>query len=432
MSTSAEALSRQVTARYLVLMVLAITASVVTVLAGLPRMSVLAATAVVWLLLGVSTHTWPTIDIGVGVSAERIVEGDRVNVEVTAASQARVDWLEMTIETPSDLSPVDGIDRAVISLRPGEQMGVRFPMEAPRWGVASPQRLRCTVRDRFGLYVSRRVISLDLPVRIHPSDRSIDVMIASTRTRARVGNHRAIQRGDGCEYADLRPWTPGDRWRDINWRVSQRRNAPWVSDRHPDRASDIILLIDSGQGLGKGADSTLHVAVRAAIALTDGHLGAHDRVGLLDAGRQIRWYRPRMGRLQQRMLLDALLDTQAELGLGARRAADLPLGSIDSEATIIALTPLLDPAPVSLVLDIAAHGHDVALLWCQPDVDRIRQPLGITAQLARRLWDLERDLWRRRIDQAGIPVASWDGEDPLGTIVGLLDRRRTISRAGGS
>ncbi|MFT5531633.1 MAG: hypothetical protein ACI91O_001661, partial [Candidatus Poriferisodalaceae bacterium] len=203
----------------------------------------------------------------------------------------------------------------------------------------------------------------------------------------------------------------------------------WVSDRHPDRASDIILMIDSSQGLGRGSDSTLHTAVRAAIALTDGHLGAHDRVGLLDVGRQIRWFRPRMGRLQQRQMLDALLDTQSDLGLGVRRASDLPLGSVDTEATIIALTPLLDPTPVSLVLDIAAHGHDVALLWCQPEVDRIRQPSTISAGLARRLWDLERQMWRSRIDQAGIPVAAWNGDDPLGSIVSLLDRRRSVSRA---
>ena len=208
MSTSAEALSRQVTARYLVLMVLAITASVVTVLAGLPRMSVLAATAVVWLLLGVSTHTWPTIDIGVGVSAERIVEGDRVNVEVTAASQARVDWLEMTIETPSDLSPVDGIDRAVISLRPGEQMGVRFPMEAPRWGVASPQRLRCTVRDQFGLYVSRPPAPGLASETTGPSNVAMD---ANTPTFARGLPATAGATSTGASVKDvMRPGSPID------------------------------------------------------------------------------------------------------------------------------------------------------------------------------------------------------------------------------
>ena len=40
-----------------------------------------------------------------------------------------------------------------------------------------------------------------------------------------------------------------------------------MSDRHPDQASDLVLFVDSGQALGRGSNSTIHTAVRAALAL---------------------------------------------------------------------------------------------------------------------------------------------------------------------
>ncbi len=144
-------------------------------------------------------------------------------------------------------------------------------------------------------------------------------------------------------------------------------------------------------------------------------------------GRQVRWFRPGMGRLQRRKLVDALLEIRPELGIGARRAADLPLRGVDRAATIVALSPLLDPRPVSLMLDLHDSGYDVVVLWCEPDVSSIHQPATRSAGLARRLWELERHQWRRRLTSAGIPIASWSGEGSLTPVLSVLDRRqRTV------
>lgn len=417
-------MSRQVTPRFVIVTGAGVAGSVAAILTSTPSLAVVTVALLAWSLIGVLTHDWPELEIVVSTSHDRVVEGDHVEVAVEVFAHTAVDWLELSLDTPADLPPVDGIGRSIVSVPALHRLLVRFDLAAPKWGVASPQRIRLTARDRYGLFVSRRVIGLELPVRIHPRDRTLDTMIRSTRTRARVGHHLAAQRGDGCEYADVRPWAPGDRWRSVNWRVTARRGQPWVSDRHPERASDILLLVDSSQGLGKGDGSTLHAAIRAGIALTEGHLATHDRVGLLDVGRDIRWFQPAMGRIQLRRLIDALLDTHGELGLGARRAADLPLRGMDTAATVVALTPLLDPAPVELLIDLAAHGHDVAVIVCEPDIDRIHPANDISGALARRLWRLERTLWRTRLDDAGVPVVSWSDDESLNAVIALLDRRR--------
>lgn len=418
-----------ITPRGVALTLVAVGLGVFSVIAGQPATGVIAVAALAWVTAGMLLHRWPDPKVTAHLSHERVVEGDLLDLIVDVESVDEIPWLEVEVETSNDLPVAGGVPSAIVALPAGRRASIRFELEALQWGVESPARLRVTARDRLGLFAARRVVSLDLPVRIHPSDRRLDAMIESTRTRARVGHHLASQRGEGCEYADVRPARAGDRLRSVNWRVSLRRGEYWVSDRHPDQASDLVLFVDSGQALGKGSSSTLHTAVRAALALTEGHLATHDRVGLLDVGRQIRWFRPGMGRLQRRKLIDALLEIRPELGLGVRRASDLPLHGVDTGATIVALSPLLDPRPIELLLTLHNSGYDVVVLWCEPDTSAIRTPSGPNAQLARRLWDIERDSWRRRLTTAAVPVVSWAGDGSLDTALALLDRQRR-SRAG--
>ncbi len=413
-----------ITPRGLGLAILSATVGAFSVLTGHQPSAVLAAALLAWVTVAVLLHRWPDLRVAARLSEERVVEGDIVDLVVEISSTASIPWLEVEVVTSDDLPVVGGVPSAIVALPAGRRAAVRFELLAEQWGVASPARLRVTARDRMGVYAARRVITLDLPVRIHPSDRRLDAMIHSTRTRARVGHHLARQRGDGCEYADVRPSRAGDRLRSVNWRVTLRRSEYWVNDRHPDQASDLVLFVDSGQALGRGSNSTIHTAVRAALALTEGHLGTHDRVGLLDVGRKVRWFRPGMGRLQRRRLVDALLEIQPELGLGVRKAADLPLQGVDTSATIVVLSPLLDPRPIDVMLALHDRGYDLVVLWCQPDIDSIRPAEGRSGHLARRLWNIEREQWRRRLTGAGVPVVAWDGEGSLDAVMAVLDHQR--------
>jgi len=417
---------RFTTYRGLALALLSSAGCMVAVLTGQPVAAVFGATMLAWPISGVLLHRWPAPNVDARLARDRVVEGDTVDLLVTVDTDVDIPWLAVEVECPDDLPVLGGIRTQVLSLPARRRTMLRFELDAGTWGLTGPRRLRLTARDRLGLFASRSVVTLDLPLRVHPSDQRLDAMVHSTRTRARVGHHLARQRGEGCEYADLRPAGPGDRLRSVNWRVSLRRGEYWVSDRHPDQASDVVLLVDSSQALGRGTHSTIHAAVRAAIALTEGHLSTHDRVGVLDVGRQVRWFTPRMGRLQRRRLIDALLDVTPEPGLAARSIGDLPLSSLGSGVTIVALTPLLDPRPAELLLELRSAGYDVVVVWCKPDTSSIRQPTSREAALARRLWTFEQEMWQARLVSTGIPLGTWDGDGSLDEVLALLDLRRRI------
>ena len=99
-----------------------------------------------------------------------------------------------------------------------------------------------------------------------------------------AGNQVARARGEGIEFADLRPFTPGDRLRRINWRASARRGDLWVNEAHPERNADIVLFLDVFAEVRRSGPGTLDLAVGAAGSLAERYLRDKDRVGLVSFG----------------------------------------------------------------------------------------------------------------------------------------------------
>ena len=182
-------------------------------------------------------------------------------------------------------------------------------LKAHRWGAAGPEWVVVTSRDRLGL--SERVLRhpLNMPVRVHPPAERLTSLIPLYRERPVTGEHRAKSKGAGSEFAEIRPYRHGDSVRMIHPQLSARRGEPMVIERHPDRSSNIVLLVDSAQDLGVDIDTSLRWTITAAMALGERHLRAQDRLGLLDVGRNIRWIPPRLGRRHLHTVVDSLLAT---------------------------------------------------------------------------------------------------------------------------
>src|SRR5262249_13743872 len=66
----------------------------------------------------------------------------------------------------------------------------------------------------------------------------------------RIGDHISPTAGEGIEFAGIRDYVPGDRLRDVNWRVSSRRRQLHVNQRAAQRAADLIVMIDAFSDVG--------------------------------------------------------------------------------------------------------------------------------------------------------------------------------------
>lgn len=400
-----------------------------------PALAALAAAVAAPVAVGMVTWRRPELDIEVGLSSARVVEGDAVQVLVTVAADVAVAWLDVEYEPAVGLASSDGVLRRIVTIPDGMARVVAFEVRPEQWGVLAAGRLRIVARDRFGLFALASIRSIDAVLRVYPAEARLRSMATPARTGSSLGAHLARVRGDGCEYADVRPWRPGDRQRAVNWRVSTRRGAPWVSERHPERSADVVLLLDDTAALGPAEDTTLRRAVQAAMTLAESHLLAQDRVGLLAIGAPLRWFAPGSGARQLYVIVDTLLDCRIARVSGLGRSAVPVAGGLRPGTTVVALTVLADDRVVEVLGELRRHGHHVVAV--EPVASAIAGPAAAgvdprrarASSLAAGLWAEERDRRRTRLADAGVPSLRWDEHTPLRALLGRLGRPAAV---GGS
>ena len=396
---------------------------VVAVALGRASVAMLVTPWFVILVLGLSRARRQHPTVSVDVDQERVMVGDEVELRVT------VTGADGTVKiAPNPASRLGTLSQATPTpwSAPIEH---RYPVTVPvsisadQWGSFDLGRIDMEVTESYGLMRWMGTVTDPTPVRIHPTSQQIRSMLAPWFVRRTSGSHQSRSVGRGVEYADLRQFGPGDSLRDINWRVSARTGDLWVSQRHPDRATDVVLLLDSFVESGHDVRTVFGLAIEAAVALAESHLAVTDRVGLVELGGLVRWVVPGAGRLQLHRLADTLLSTSLFTNVAERDIDMIGPRALPPRSFVLALSPLLDDRFVAALYELAGRGHDVAVIECDPS-NQLPPGSDQRSRLARRIWSAERDMLRGRLSQRGVAVARWQQGVPLEATLQMLERRR--------
>ena len=383
------------------------------------RPEIVALTAPFLLALGVglALAERPLVRIALEADTERALEGDEVAARLDVTAATRVERLELYLRLPDGVDAVRGTNPTSVRLARGERRTIELELAARRWGghVLGPLYVRA--RDPLGLVSWEETLNLRTPLRVYPREETLRRLLAPRETQVFAGNEVARRKGGGIEYADIRPFAPGDRLRRVNWRASATMLSGgggelWVNETHPERNVDVILFLDSFAEARLGGEGTLDLAVRATATLADAYIARRDRVGLVSFGGILRWLLPGMGTLQHYRILDALLDTEIVLSYYWKEIDVIPPRTLPPNALVVALTPLLDERSVRALLDLRARGFDLAVIDVSP-VPFTRVPKASLDALAFRIWTLRRDALRHRFERAGVAVAEWRRGDDL-------------------
>lgn len=347
----------------------------------------------------------------------RALVGDRVEVALELHAPHGAPWVEVDLVLPPGLAveewrPGGATRIASLRLRRRQTVTLTAVVECERWGAYRPGRARVVVFDRYRLLTRETVTTSPAGLRVHPPTAELRRLAEPRWLQGLAGAHRSRERGDGIEYAETRPWAPGDRLRSVNWRVSARRGQWFVSDRHPDRSADVVLLLDSFVDVGQDLDTTLGLAVEAAIALAEGHLGLQDRLGLVGFGGYLDWIVPDLGARQLHRVVDAVLDTQVVMSLADRSLTVVPPPALPPRAMVVAMTPLVDPRSAGLLARVRARGCDLLVVEVSP-VPFLEPPRTPAEDLAYRAWMIERDVVRQRLRSIGATVVEWKRGEPF-------------------
>jgi uncharacterized protein (DUF58 family) len=382
-----------------------------------PELAALAAPFAALLALGLATTRPPELGLWVTVARERAIEGDEVPATVELNASAPVERLELLLALPAGLETEPGQNPVSVRLGREEERTLELTFRCERWGNFDLGDVYLRARDRLGLFLWEGHVRRPHRLRVYPSAERLQRMLAPLETQAFAGNQVARVKGDGLEFADTRPYVPGDRLRSINWRASARRGgALIVNERHPERNTDVLVFLDSFAEARTLEESTLDRGVRAAATFAALALDRRDRVGLVTFGGVLRWLMPGSGLQQRYRLVDAVLETEVEFSYAWKDVNVIPARVLPPKALVIAVTPLLDARSVGALLDLRARGYDLAVVEVSP-VPFVEPGTSESDQLAYRLWLLRREELRSRFERLGVAVARWDDEAPLAAAV---------------
>jgi uncharacterized protein (DUF58 family) len=362
-------------------------------------------------LLGVlcSEH-WQRPPAKVRISGEpravRCFEGETAILTLTATVDGPGTDCVLTVDTVAGLElEVADADRT--------RLCVTVEGTAQRWG-RYPARARIDTLAPGGLRAGYCVVDA-AEFYVFPLAAPQATAIPHTDLPDRLGAHLTRHTGPGVEYADVRPYVPGDQLRTVNWPVSARRGRLHVTERSTDRGADVVVLIDThDQAPGPATEAGERIA-RGAAQVVQSALRNSDRAGVVAlGGRQPRWLGVDIGRRQFYRVLDAVLaagsGTEIVTGTLAPRAA-VPPGAV-----VVAFSTLLNTEFALALMELCKRGHPVVAV----DVLDGAPFIGELDPLIERMWALGRSAMYRDLGTVGIDVVRWRPD------TGLADAMRPI------
>jgi uncharacterized protein (DUF58 family) len=241
------------------------------------------------------------------------------------------------------------------------------------------------------------------------------------------GLHRSPRKGFSVEFADFRPYQPGDDLRYVDWKIAARSDR-WVVKQYEEETNlRATIVLDVSRSMDwRGAPAETRVTKRAyaeqlAAALALLLLRQRDAVGLIRFDDAVRTSVPPRARTGQWRRIVAALTEQ-----GNGRASDLAaaIGQaarlVTRRGMVILISDLLVDvdAAVPALRGLRAAGHDVTVLHIMDPAER-----DFTLSGEARYTDPESDLdvpaaaadvrvaYKSTVDQV---IAEW--KDALGAI----------------
>jgi uncharacterized protein (DUF58 family) len=382
---------------------------------GRPELVAIAAPFALFAALALVFARSPSLTARSEIVRERQLEGRHVDLFLELSADRTVPRLEVFVDLPEALV-AEAPNPILIRLASGERRELEVPLRCVHWGAHEVGEIVWRVRDAYGLLVHEGRAGELHALKVYPRGENVQRLLRPLETQAFSGNQVARNRGEGIEFADLRPFTPGDRVRRVNWRATARRGEPWVNEMHPERNADVVLFLDTFAEARRDDLGTLDLSVRAAAALAALYLREKDRVGVVSFGGVLNWLRVTSGTTQLYRIVDSLLDAQIILSYAWKDLDVIPPRTLPPRALVIALSPLLDDRAVGALLDLRARGFDLAVIELSP-FSFVPEGASETERLAYRLWRLRREALRTKYASLGVPIVEWREGVPMEAVV---------------
>jgi uncharacterized protein (DUF58 family) len=361
------------------------------------------------------------VEISIRPAANRCFEDEPVQLTVHVTVGSTVDQLRIRFSPgPGVLMHSGAAESIAINTTTVELDCTIRPI---RWGNRRAGTAEIELIDNNRLARAEPIIVTSRPMAVFPQPAAISRLSAPAGRTDRSGDHLARLPGSGVEFAGIRPFVFGDNPRRINWPASNRSGQLQVTETAAERAIDVVVAIDAFGDVGPAGHSTLDLTMRGATGIVRHFLRSHDRVGLVAIGGWLRWIGADIGDRQFYRVAETILDVLGHDSYIDPNLNQIPRTALPPGAFVVYFSPLLDPRAVAVAEDLRRRGYPITVvdvLNTEPPVES-RRP---SDAVALRIWRLERIALRYRLGGLGVPVAHWDGDEPLDVLLQPGLRRR--------
>lgn len=267
-----------------------------------------------------------------------------------------------------------------------------------------------------------------LRVTVYPPLVTLQGTPVPPRLAGLTGNHTSHRVGDGTAFRDVHLFTPGDRLRRIDWRVSARRSLDVRTGRLTElytrrtfatADAGVMLVVDSrdavgpdvatwggGQAAAVDEPISLDLAREAAAAVAHVVLAAGDRVGLDDLGLRRRPVAMAAGRGQFERISRRLAALHPESFPSPRKRAP----QVPQVALLVVFSTFLDDEAARMARTWRGQGHRVIAVDTLPPVRTTG--LDSLTGFAYQVVKLERQVRLDQLRRSGVEVLRWIDPDP--------------------
>jgi len=210
--------------------------------------------------------------------------------------------------------------------------------------------------------------------------RALELQAREAADGVLAGIHHSPHRGASIEFAEHKPYAPGDEIKLIDWKLYAKSDRFYIKQFEDETNLRVCLLVDGSGSMayrGQGRDQTkLDYARTAAAAIAYLLLGQSDSVGLGVIGKGLRAYLPPRAKLAfLQEILAGLVQTEPESGTDISAAVFDLIARFSGRGLVFIFSDLLDePEPMLKALKMLRHRRFEVVLFHVLDPEELEFP----------------------------------------------------------
>jgi len=296
------------------------------------------------------------LEAGYAVSQLTGHVGDRLQVTYTLRNTSRMPkpWLE--IHNPTTLP--GGLPGRAITLgtRTERSWLVRVPLI--RRGHFRIEPLQIRTGDPFGFFEASASVGQGIALVVYPRVEKLPMwrLPAASIEGSHAAPERTLQTTPLATA--VRPYAPGDSFNRIHWRSTARHGEIQVKEFELEQTADawIFLDLDRSVQAGRGEESTVEVAVRAAASIADKALLENRAVGMTINAHRLAILPADRGSRQHLKVMQLLAAVEGDGSTPLSESLVAAAGRLRRGMTAIVITPSLDAAWVRPIAALRTRG----------------------------------------------------------------------------